>query len=78
MTGVEVETITPRDDIFVEEIPDYGDLMTLEDFQDGAECGALTDDDGGGEWSNGTKMTVGCDVFSEPPEGATHVVWFNK
>ncbi len=64
--------------IFTEEIPEYGDLMTLEEFLHDVKDGCITDYDGTGHWSNGFSMSREGNVFGKTPEGATHVVWFNK
>jgi len=64
---------------------DGGDeIMTIQEFKDSIECGALTDDDGHGEWATVTHVHTGTrvhpsDVFVlVPPEGVTHVCWYNK
>ncbi len=56
-------------------------VMMLEEWQQAVRCGYFNDMDGSGCWlSNGRFMTdaVFDDVFGPVPEGATHVVWFNK
>lgn len=61
----------------LEPIPDYGDVMTLEDFQSSHRAGALIPDDGSGYFATETGMSRE-DCFDEPPAWATHVVWFNR
>ena len=67
-------------------IPEYGDLMTIQEFRANVECGGFIDDDGSGHYALTDKMadnaSVHCDVdFIDEviTEGVfTHVVWFNK
>lgn len=67
----------------LEPIPEYGDLMTLEEFREGVRSGMLTDYDGEGQYATATQMSDVCvspsDVASGlVDKGFTHVVWFNK
>ena len=70
----------------VDDLPDYGDLIPIEEFKECVEYGMFTDYDGCGNWSNGEKMTKGfgdrvCDLDSIDQAiefGVTHVMWFNK
>lgn len=66
-------------------VPDYGDLMTVEEFRNDVESTCLVDYDGIGSLA---KMIDGevkvswnrispSQVDSIPPD-VTHVVWFNK
>jgi len=64
--------------------------MTIEDFTDACEEGAFVDYDGHGQWVIGDDILI--DDFDhvhgaampskvltgQIPEGATHVVWYNK
>jgi hypothetical protein len=61
-------------------IPEYGDLMTINDFHDCCAGGGFIPDDGEGVFATATEVFEGTDVWSwdERPVGATHVVWFNK
>jgi len=67
---------------FDQPIPDYGDLMTVEAFNEACEETMFTDYDGHGYPSDGKMMDR--EVVVEPSSraimlpGATHVVWFNK
>lgn len=71
---------------FVRDLPDYGDLIPIEEFKECVEHGMFTDYDGSGHWSNGEKMTKSlgdrvCDLdaIGQAIEfGVTHVMWFNK
>jgi len=66
-----------------EEIPEYGDLMTMEEFIENCECGGFIDDDGHGYYASEKKMS---NIFISPSDvkdknikkGYTHVVWFNR
>ena len=71
---------------FVDDLPDYGDLIPIDEFKECAEYGMFTDYDGCGHWSNGEKMTARpgddvCDLDELDRAidfGVTHVMWFNK
>ena len=71
---------------FVMDLPDYGDLIPIEEFKECAEYGMFTDDDGNGHWAKDGKMTAGlgddvCDLDELDRAidfGVTHVMWFNK
>lgn len=63
-----------------------GDLMTLAEFNDNAECTAITDDDGYGEAvcrgkfaksSDGSRIRV-YPSQRELPSHVTHILWYNK
>ena len=52
-------------------------LMTAEEFDQDADSGFLTSDDGSGYWATDKKVSrVSC--WSSQPEWATHVCWYNK
>ena len=70
--------------LIVNEIPSYGDHMTMEDFRESVIDGGFMDDDGSGNYATATKMT-NIDVHLGDVEDMTgdallysHVVWFNK
>ena len=64
---------------FTEEIPSYGDLLTIEEWKDAVAFGGFVRSDGSGCWATVDKMDWASNVWSgPPPEGATHVVWFNR
>ncbi len=68
----------------VEAIPDYGDLMTLEEFSESCLSGLFTDYDGHGNYATATEMSDKVVYPSDiiyghiPMQKWTHVVWFNK
>lgn len=65
--------------IYKDEIPNYGEILTIDEFVGMVDDGSIIEDDGIGYFSNGHKMTRELDVFeSDIPEDATHVAWFNK
>ena len=64
--------------LYDEEIPDYGDLMTVEDWNQAVEDGVFIDSDGCGYWVKNNKMAREDEVFSTEQLDATHVMWFNK
>jgi hypothetical protein len=66
-----------------QEIPDYGDVMTLEDFVECCKDGGFIDYDGSGNYATEDKMT---DIKVYPNDIITNmyrkdfpkVVWFNR
>jgi len=66
-----------------EPIPDYGDLMTAEEYKDNVECGGFIDYDGYGNYSDG-KLIYPKEGKVYPSEikkfkkKYTHVVWYNR
>jgi hypothetical protein len=67
---------------YTEEVPDYGDVMTVENFIKCCEIGGFIDSDGEGFPIKDGKVAHDC--FVKPsrrallPKDATHVIWFNK
>ena len=64
-------------------IPDYGDLMTLEEFIQHVENGYFIDYDGQGEYATDTHVTgitvIPSDIIKgNINEEYTHVVWYNR
>lgn len=57
-------------------------LMTIEEWRNSVKSGLFNEYDGSGEWVRDGQTMTDCifdDVFNEtPPEGATHVAWYNK
>ena len=76
------EALFPKErDRFNKPIPDYGDVMTLADFQEACRFGAFNDYDGSGHPARNGWMDsayVYPSTLETMPEGTTHVVWFNK
>ena len=73
------------EDVVWTDLPDYGDLMTMEEFKGYCESGMFIDYDGGGNYASATKMSNKDISPSDFKEGRilnnpefTHVVWFNK
>lgn len=67
------------------EIPEYGDVMTVEEFKQACESSLFVDYDGSGWPARNGKMQRGAaDDRIKPsrlvdiPTDATHIVWFNK
>lgn len=64
-------------------IPDYGDLMTCEEFEEAVQMGCFIDYDGHGYYASETEMS---EVLALPSDvlrhgfrrDFTHVVWFNQ
>lgn len=69
-------------DEYRDEIPSYGDIMTVEDFKENVKSRMFIDYDGHGYPSKNGKMHR--DLMIVPsqahqiPKDATHIVWFNK
>jgi hypothetical protein len=62
-------------------VSEKADVFTLAEWRSQVEAGHFNEHDGSGCWvKDNTHMTdhLFDDVFSDPPDGCTHVVWFNK
>ena len=64
-------------------IPDYGDHMTRQEFEEACKGGCFIDDDGHGYYTTQTEMSDHKLYPSDLREGwkypdMTHMVWFNK
>lgn len=69
------------DPIVWESFPDYGDLMSVDEFAQSVEDGSFIDYDGYGYWAVADKMSdvvVRPSTVDDKPEWATHVIWFNR
>lgn len=67
--------------VYDQDVPEYGDLMTREEWLNAVETGFFIDYDGMGSPVKDGKMMSGWVFPSQAdmlPEDATHVVWFNK
>jgi len=69
--------------------PTWGDLLTVEEFEDCVECGAFIDYDGFGQWCNpdANQLEDEIDVYpsdvgSLPYKSQrvqwTHILWYNR
>lgn len=56
----------------------YGEIMTKEEWLDCVKFGAFVPSDGCGYWGTETHYSYDFNCFSNSPEDATHVHWFNK
>jgi hypothetical protein len=66
-------------------IPDYADVMPLQEFVEAVEHGLFTNDDGSGYYANPPLMQdhtdyLDCQDIADGliRAGFTHVAWFNK
>ena len=59
------------------EVPDYADLMTVEDWKSAVADGCFCNYDGSGYWVK-DNMESRDEVFGTPQLDATHVAWYNK
>jgi hypothetical protein len=80
--ALEEEQLTTLTNIEDEDLDD-DQIMTIGEYLDGVKCGALTDYDGHG--NPATETHIGAHVIISPsnygkdiPQGATHIVWYNK
>lgn len=68
--------------MYTEQIPKYGDLMTIQDFIENCEWGGLMDCDGYGYPVKNNLMNDQLNIYPSQriliPKDATHIMWFNK
>lgn len=63
---------------------DDGDLMTIEDYMDSVACGLFIDYDGMGDavkdgyYMNRRSYVYPSKLGKDIPEGATHILWYNR
>jgi len=63
--------------IYDQEIYDFGDLMTVDEWIDCVKSGGFTRYDGWGYYCKDGKMSnVVC--WDNPREDATHIIWLNR
>lgn len=67
-----------KNELPIEDVPEYAELMSLEEWQNAVEAGAFIPDDGTGYYATATKMNREACSFGPAPAWATHVAWFNK
>jgi hypothetical protein len=71
------------EDTLMEELPDYGDHMTLEEWFDAVKCRMFIDYDGCGDLATIDKVSkIGISPSQSKdfdfPEWCTHIVWYNR
>lgn len=65
------------------DLPDFGDLMTIEEFKGHVESGMFIDYDGTGYYATSTQES---DLYARPSDiragiidnRFTHIAWYNK
>ena len=62
---------------YTEEIPDYGDLMTVEEWQAHVKSGGFIRYDGWGYYVKDGKMSNDI-CWDEPVLDSTHILWLNR
>lgn len=70
-----------KNEKYTQDIPDYGDVMTVEHFRQACKAGAFIDYDGVGHPAKDGRMghsEVRPSRLAEIPPDATHIVWFNR
>lgn len=61
-----------------EKVPDFADLMTIEEFREHVDCGSISSRDGSAyAVRDGKESRDEIDVHAIPAS-ATHVAWYNK
>ena len=83
MSAIDFEKLNLK---FEKDLPDFGDLIPIEEWREEVDYGMFTDDDGNGHWVKDGKMTTGwgdnvCNldyVEAAIEFGITGVMWFNK
>lgn len=67
---------------YKDEIPEYGDIMTVDEFKSSVIDGSFIDYDGHGHPAREGKMEgdlmIYPSIVNDIPKDATHIVWFNK
>jgi hypothetical protein len=67
---------------FDQPLAEYGDFIPINQFLEDVESGLFMDCDGYGQWAtlDGMGEYLGSvdEIFGKLPEGATHVMWYNK
>ena len=86
--STELTKLTKQRKLLVEpeydDVPDYGDVMSLTDFLECVECGGFIDYDGFGHYVKDGKEVCNIDVRPSDVEAGTirkdfdTIVWFNK
>lgn len=68
--------------MYSELIPDYADIMTIEEFKEEVKGGMFIDYDGFGhpvkDGMEDEKIYIYPSKIHEIPEDATHIAWYNK
>lgn len=59
-------------------IPAGSDVMPRTTWELAVQSGWFVKYDGSGYWATSKSYWLDSDAFDPAPEGATHVVWFNK
>lgn len=71
------KSISKNTRIYNEEVFEFADVMTVQEWQEAVEGGWFNNDDGSGYWVKDGKSCRD-EVFSSLPLDATHVAWYNK
>lgn len=80
--GLSFDRIIENEALFDCNIPEYGDVFTVEEFKNACACRAFVDYDGHGHPAKDGRMDRF--IFVKPsrlfriPKDSTHIVWFNK
>lgn len=75
--GVILKLVQPEVEIEEELVSDYGDLMTIKEFEEAVEGGAFTNDDGSARYSDGVHVFGGAYIY-DLDQSHSHIVWYNK
>lgn len=67
---------------YIDDVPDYGDLMTVREFIENVYNGLFVDGDGFGNPVRNGLVNNLCEIppsrLDKIPKNATHIIWFNK
>lgn len=67
---------------YTEQIPKYGDLMTVKEFKANVKSGGFIDYDGSGQPVKNNLRDTTIDIYPSElyniPKDATHILWFNR
>lgn len=67
---------------YEQDILDYGDVMTVDEFKDCCDCGGFIDYDGFGYLVKDGKMNDEIEICPSKrhliPKSATHICWLNR
>jgi len=81
----QIIVIEKKPQIKLKKIPDFGDLMTIDEWKENCQCGAYVNDDGIGNLAYHNQISnivvypsmIFDEEFDSIKSDFTHVVWFN-
>lgn len=68
--------------MYNKQLPNYGNLMTVQDFIENCKIGGFIDNDGCGHPVKDNMMNDDLIIYPSQrvliPKDATHIIWFNR